>query len=131
MKTFHLEVLTPERQFLNEQVEFVTVEACDGQLTVLAGHAPMVAPIHAGTMTIQINGEEKRAFHSPGFLEVRPDTVLVFAQTCEWPEEIDENRAKAAMERATEELRQKQSILEHRRSEMALSRAMARLRLKN
>lgn len=130
MRSFHLEVLTPERRFLDEKVELVSVEACDGRLTVLAGHTPMVAPITDGILNVQMNGMVKRAFHAAGFLEVRPDQVLVFAQTCEWPEEIDLIRAKAALEKANEQLRQKQSILEHKRSEMALSRAMARLRLK-
>lgn len=131
MRTFRLEVLTPEHRFLDEQVELITVDACDGSLTVLAGHAPMVAPLRNGTMTIRVNGEDKQAFHASGFLEVRPDAVLVFAQACEWPDEIDANRARAALEKANEQLRQQQSILEHKRSEMALSRAMARLRLKH
>ncbi len=130
MKQFQLEILTPERRFLDAQVEFVTVEACDGQLTVLAGHAPMVAPLADGTLTVRVDGQEKQAFHSMGFLEARPDRVVIFVQACEWPEEIDESRARAALEKATEELRQKQSILEHKHSQMSLSRAMARLRLK-
>ena len=130
MKTFRLEVLTPERQFFDGEVEQVIVEACDGRLSVLAGHAPMVAPLADGTLVLRQSGQERRAFHSMGILEVRPDRVLVFAQACEWPEEIDENRARAAYEKATEELRQRQSILEHRHSQLSLSRAMARLRLK-
>ncbi|MEG1560333.1 MAG: ATP synthase F1 subunit epsilon [Clostridia bacterium] len=130
MKTFRLEILTPERKFLDADVEFVTVEACDGRLTVLGGHAPMVAPLSDGVLTVRIDGEEKEAFHSMGFLEVRPDAVLLFSQACEWPEEIDESRARAAYEKATEELRQRQSILEHRHSELSLSRAIERLRLK-
>ena len=104
MNTFHLEVLTPERRFLDDEVEMVTVDACDGKLTVLAGHAPMVAPIVSGTLTVRLCGEEKAAYHSPGFLEVRPDKTLIFTQACEWPEEIDESRARAAYERATEPL---------------------------
>ncbi len=130
MHTFRLEILTPERRFLDADVELISVEACDGRLTVLAGHAPMVAPLVAGTLNLRIGGEDKEAFHSFGFLEVRPDEVLMFTQACEWPEEIDEYRARVAYEKATEELRQKQSILEHRHSELSLSRAMARLRIK-
>ena len=130
MNTFRLEILTPERRFLDADVELVGVQACDGRLTVLAGHAPMVAPLDAGTLHLRLDGEDREAFHSLGFLEVRPDKVLMFTQACEWPEEIDEKRARVALEKATEELRQKQSILEHRHSELSLIRAMARLRLK-
>ncbi len=130
MNTFRLEILTPERKFLDADVELLGVEATDGRLTVLSGHTPMVIPISAGTLNLRLDGADKEAFHSEGFVEVRPDKVLMFTQACEWPEEIDEYRARVAYEKASEELRQKQSILEHRHSELSMSRAMARLRLK-
>jgi len=131
MQKFRLEILTPERRFLDADVELVDVEACDGRLTVLAGHAPMVAPLDVGMLRLRLDGQDKEAFHSTGFLEVRPDRALLFTQACEWPEEIDEYRARIAYEKATEELRQKQSLIEHRHSELSLSRAMARLRVKH
>ena len=128
-KSFRLEILTPERQFLNSEVQSLVVEACDGQLGVLSGHRPMVVPLSEGTLRLKLNGETKEAFHSAGFMEVRPDEVLIFAQACEWPEEIDEKRAKEALEKAQEQLRQKQSLLEYRHSQMSIARAMQRLRL--
>ena len=52
MKKFHFEIMTPERQFFNEDVQAVTVECVDGQLTVLAGHQPMVAALAVGEVRI-------------------------------------------------------------------------------
>ena len=130
MRTFRLEVLTPERRFLDAQAEMVSVQAIDGRLSVLGGHAPMVAPLSNGTLRLRIDGEEKEAFHAKGFLEVRPDEVLLFSEACEWPDEIDESRARAICEKANAALRQKQSLIEHRMSELSLSRAMMRLRVK-
>ena len=131
MKTFRLEVLTPERQFFDGEVEQIIVEACDGRLSVLAGHAPMVAPLADGTLVLRQSGQERRAFHSMGFLEVRPDRVLVFAQACEWPEEIDVNRAEAAKERAEARIKTRAENLDLKRAEYALHKALIRIDVAN
>lgn len=131
MRTFRLEVLTPERKFLDADVELLTVEADDGRLTVLAGHAPMVAPVHDGLLEVRVGGKDREAFHGMGFLEVRPDKVLLFCQACEWPEEIDEARAEAALKKATEELNRRQSFVEHRKNELSIGRALLRIRIKH
>ena len=62
-------------------------------------------------------------------MEVRENSVLVFAQACEWPQEIDARRAQAAERRSAERLRQKRSMSEYKQSKIALARAMARLRV--
>lgn len=68
---------------------------------------------------------------SDGFIEVRPDETIVFSQAVEWPEEINERRAKEAKERAEEQLRRNRSVAEYRLNRMALQRAFARLRVKH
>ncbi|MDD4715414.1 MAG: ATP synthase F1 subunit epsilon [Oscillospiraceae bacterium] len=129
MKTFPLDILTPEHQFFSTHAEALTIQAPDGSLTILAGHAPLVAPFIPGSLSVKVNGEWKEAFHSSGFLEVLREGVIVFAQACEWPENIDEKRALEAKRRAEERLRQRQSINEHQNSQIALARAMVRLQL--
>lgn len=129
MSTFKLEVMTPEKKFLEAEVEALTVDCVGGQITVLKGHAPLVAALEIGDMKIKIDGSWKHAFNSEGFLEVRPDEVLVFIQACEWPENIDAKRAEEALARSQEKLRQKQSILEHKHNQISLTRAMVRLRV--
>ena len=129
MKKFHFEIMTPERQFFKEDVQAVTVECVDGQLTVLAGHQPMVAALAVGEVRILSDEGWKEAFNSEGFLEVRPDRVLMFSQACEWPEEIDVNRAKEALERAQARLKEKETLCEYMHTQISIARAMMRLRL--
>ena len=129
-RPFKLEIITPTREFLEITAEAVSATTPDGEITVLAGHAPMVAALSIGELKCkEIGGVWKKAFHSEGFMEVRPDEVLIFAQACEWPEEIDVKRAESARERALEKLRQKQSIYEYQHTNISLARAMARLKL--
>lgn len=130
-KGYRLEILTPERLFFEGQVTSLQITAKDGELSVWRGHAPMLATIPIGELTItELGKEPRKAVHSRGFLEVRPDEALLFVTACEWPEEVDAARAQAALDRAQEKLRQKQSIVEHRQTEIAITRAMARLRVK-
>ena len=124
---FKLEIITPEKQFLETQAEAVTVKCPDGELTVLKGHQPMIAAISIGELKIKENGQWRSAIGSQGFMEVRPDEVIIFTQACEWPEEVDEARALRAKERALEKLRQKPSIYESKHAKVSLARAMARL----
>ena len=129
MNTFKLEIITPTREFLETQAVSLTFNSTDGEITVLKNHIPMVAPLSIGELHIRDENGLHVAFHSEGFVEVRPDEVLVFAQACEWPDEIDVSRAESAKERALEKLRQKQSILENRQTAISLTRAMVRLKL--
>ncbi|MDR3311404.1 MAG: ATP synthase F1 subunit epsilon [Oscillospiraceae bacterium] len=129
MKTFELKVLTPEREFFSGSVEAASLMLSDGSVTILAEHMPMVAPVAICDLRIRQDGEWREAFASEGFIEVRRDKVLLFLQTCEWPEEIDEHRAEEAKLRAEERLRQKRSIAEYQQSRIALSRAMERLKV--
>ena len=161
MSTFKLEIFTPRRLFLSQQVEAVTVtyiyndkstkfwdeietgrmldftdvESLDiptGELTVLAHHAPMVAALAPGEMRIKIDGEWKKAYNSEGFMEVRGDNeVYIFSYFCEWPEDIDEMRAKQLIAKETEELRNARSLSEHRLGEIELQRIFTMLRVRD
>lgn len=126
--TFELSIMTPERQFFSGQVEALTVTGIDGQMTVLAGHAPMVVSLDIGEISIKKDGTWRQAVNTEGFMEVLGDSVVMFVQACEWPEDIDVRRAEEAKHRAEERIRQRQSILESQTSKIALARAMVRLR---
>jgi F-type H+-transporting ATPase subunit epsilon len=128
---FPLEIMTPEKLFFSGNAEAVTVLAPDGEVTVLAGHAPLVAPIAASDIAIRMDGEWKTACASEGFMEVGRGGTVIFLQTCEWPEDIDALRAKQEKDAAEELLRQKQSISEYKNTKIELARAMARLRTRN
>ena len=128
-KQFNLKILTPERRFMDGDVEALTVNAPDGSVTILADHAPFIMPVSIGTIKIKKDGIWEEAVNTEGFLEVHHQGVLVFVQACERPDEIDTLRAEEARQRAEEKIRQKQSINEHKQSQIALARAMERLRI--
>ena len=128
MAEFDLNVMTPEHEFYSGKAEALTVNTTDGSVTILANHMPMVTDIEVGEMSMKRDGEWKTAVTARGFMEVSPTGVDVFVMSCEYPENIDVLRAEEAARRAQERLRQKQSLMEYRSSQIALSRAMARLR---
>ena len=128
-KLFNLKILTPEREFFDGDVEAVTASAPDGKVTVLAEHTPFIMPVDIGNIKIKRDGVWEESVNSEGFMEVHHEGVLIFVQTCERPDEVDERRADEARRRAEENLRQKQSMSEYRQSKLALARAMARLRV--
>ena len=126
-KLFNLQIFTPEREFFSGDVEAITADAPDGNVMILANHAPFIMPVSIGNIGIKKDGEWETSVNSEGFMEVRREGVLIFVQACEHPDEIDARRAEEAKKRAEEHLRQKQSMSEYKQSKIALARAMARL----
>ncbi len=130
--TFRLQIITPERVFLDEDVEMLTLKATDGEIGIAAGHAPMLVSTQEGEVRIKREGQWREAAASDGTATVTPEQVLLMLQTVEWPEEIDEKRARQDEEWAMEAMRQKGSLQEYILAKSMLSRAMVRLRvLKN
>ena len=131
MKTFFVEMITPERLFYKGDVEQLIVEAVEGSVGVLAGHMPMVTAFRQGSLRFFADGKWNEVATSAGFVEVRPDETVVLSQALEWPYEIDANRAREAKERAEEALRRAHSRKEYELNKAALARAFARLRVKS
>lgn len=130
MSQFILEMFTPEKQFFLGQAESFVCTLADGELCVLAGHQPLLAALTPGEVRLKVDGEVKTAYVADGFMEVRPDHVMVFSHVCEWPEDIDEARTRREIEKDREQLRNAESLSEHRRSEIELQRMMAMLKVK-
>ncbi|MEN6418407.1 MAG: ATP synthase F1 subunit epsilon [Clostridiaceae bacterium] len=132
-KPFPLMVLTPEREFYSGNAVYVSVETIAGSIGVMAGHVPMVSALGVGALIIHpAEGEERTAFHSEGFIEVRPDGVYILSQACEWPEEIDEKRAEEAEQRAYERIANTaENVGNMAHSKVALMRAMTRRKIKS
>ena len=132
-KPFHLMVLTPEREFYSGEAVYVSVQSIAGSIGVLADHVPMVSALDVGALIIQPDENTTRtAFHSEGFIEVRPDGVYILAQACEWPEEIDEKRAEEAEQRAYERIANTaENVGNMAHSKVALMRAMTRRKIKS
>lgn len=126
---YTLEIITPERIFFRGEVESVILPTPDGYMSIQKMHEPMVSAIKVGDMKLRIDGEWKQCTTTDGFVEVRPDETIIFSQAVEWPDEIDIRRAQEAKERAEERLRQKKSYQEYMQNQIALARAMVRLRV--
>lgn len=129
MATIRLEVVTPERMLLAEDADIVIARGAEGDLGVLHGHEPLITPLPIGELTYRVGGEDRHLAISGGFLEVRPDKVVVLADVAERSEEIDRERAERAREQA------EASLVEHRGTELeaaaaaALQKALLRLRV--
>ena len=105
-------------------VEFNTSE---GQIGVLPGHIPMTVIVKPGILTItEPEGKKIAALHS-GFAEILPEKITILAEIIEWPEEIDMERAEAALNRAKERIENRTSQTDLARAETALQRAIARI----
>ena len=124
---FTLKIVTPDRVFYQGEVSMVEFNTTEGEIGVLKGHVPTTVIVSPGILTItESEGTKEAALHA-GFAEILQNEVVILAEIIEWPEEIDEERAMRARERAEERLRTKTPETEILRAETALQRAMARI----
>jgi F-type H+-transporting ATPase subunit epsilon len=99
-----VDIVTPERRLLAEEVDMVTLPGVSGQMGVLRGHMPLLSTLDIGEIVLHSKrGQRHIAVHG-GVVEVRPDKVTILADLAEQAEEIDEQRAEAARKRAQEML---------------------------
>jgi F-type H+-transporting ATPase subunit epsilon len=128
MATFKLEIVTAERMIFSDDVSAVLAWGVEGQLGILPHHAPLMTILQPGDLMIRKDKEEEYLAISGGFLEVRPDKVVVLADACERVEEIDVARAEAAKERAQKALRTATREVDTAAPEAALRRSLARIK---
>ncbi|WP_057760191.1 F0F1 ATP synthase subunit epsilon [Cytobacillus praedii] len=128
MKTIKVSVVTPDGPVYESDVEMVSTKAESGELGILPGHIPMVAPLQIGAVRLKTQGKTDIVAVSGGFVEVRPDKVSILAQSAEQSDEIDVDRALRAKERAEKRLNdQKRENIDFKRAELALQRALNRI----
>ncbi|PNV63766.1 ATP synthase F1 subunit epsilon [Clostridium sp. chh4-2] len=132
MNTFYLKVLASNRSFFEGRCKMIVLPVFDGEKAVQAHHENMVIAVSVGEIRITTeDGSVVKGLVGNGFAQIINNRVTLLVDTAESPEEIDIRRAQEALERAKEQLRQKQSIQEHSHSEASLARAIARLRMKD
>ena len=130
MTTFWLKVIASDHVFYNGNCEALVVPAHDGEVGILPHREAMILAIQEGELKFRIPGEQEyhHAVVGLGIVQVANNRVTVVVDTAERPEDIDEVRAKRALERAKEQLRQKQSIREYYMSKASMARALSRLK---
>ena len=127
---FKVEIITPDRVFFTGEADFLEFTAETGDLGVYKNHIPMTTVLAPGLVTIHNGDEEKVAAVHAGFAEILGDKVTLLAELAEWPDEIDEQRAIAAKERAEQRLASHTEEIEVKRAEFALKKALIRKKKK-
>ncbi|WP_214759618.1 F0F1 ATP synthase subunit epsilon [Exiguobacterium sp. s146] len=133
MNTLHVNVVTPDGAAYEGEARMVIAKSVTGELGILPKHIPMVTPLDISVLKLRHeDGGRTLIALSGGFMEVRPDTVTILAETAEMAETIDYDRASAAKVRAERRLQDtKLSDLEFRRAELALKKAINRLSIRD
>jgi F-type H+-transporting ATPase subunit epsilon len=128
MATFKLEIVTAERMVYSDDISALIAWGVEGQLGILPHHAPLMTMLQPGDLLIRKDKEEELFAISGGFLEVRPDKVIILADACERADEIDLARAEEAKKRAQETMKAAPLSADSAIAEAALRRSIARLK---
>jgi F-type H+-transporting ATPase subunit epsilon len=126
--SFELEIVTPDKLLLKEQVDEAQIPGSEGYFGVLPGHTPMLASLAVGEMWYRQGQEVTYLSLAFGFCEVLPDRVTILAQLAERAEDIDVQRAEEAKRRAEERLKNASDV-DYERARTALVKSLARLQV--
>jgi F-type H+-transporting ATPase subunit epsilon len=128
----HLEVVTPEKIVVSEEVQIVASPGSEWEFGVLSGHTPFLTSLKTGLIRYtDTSGKEHFVFVSGGFAEALPDKVTVLAESAEVSSDIDVNRAKEALARAEKRLAEERTRedIDFARARASLERATVRIRV--
>lgn len=128
MATFNLQIVTPDKLFLDEEVEMIVVRTTEGDVGILKNHTNYVAPLDIGVLKIKKDGNFREATLAGGFIQVDKEKTTIVTEAAEWPMDIDMERAKKAKERAEAIINRKISDLEMDMAEVKLRKAINRIR---
>jgi F-type H+-transporting ATPase subunit epsilon len=129
MATFQLELVTPERVLLSEQVRSVRAPGIEGSFGVLANHAPLMTALMVGLIRVEYeNGDIEHVATSGGFMEVNREKTTILADTAERAEDIDISRAEESISRARQHLAGSTAV-DYDEASASLERATNRLKV--
>lgn len=128
---FWLRIVASDHVFFNGSCEALIVPAQDGEFGILPYHEAMILATHEGILRFRVPGDASwhEAVVGLGIVQVAHNRVSMIVDTAERPEEIDARRAQEALERAQEQMRQKQSLQEFKMSQASMARALSRLKV--
>ena len=127
-KKFLLEIVTPQKVVYNDLIESVILPAWSGYLGVKVNHTPFITGVQTGTVKVKKDGEEEKLAVTKGFVLVQPDRTVLLVDTAERAHDIDIQRAKEAYRRARRRLKSRSSAVNLTRAQVALERAVNRLK---
>lgn len=123
-----LKIITQERVVFEQDVDSIYSKGIDGEFGILKGHIPMMTALDIGVTRAYVGEEEKKFTTMGGILQFKDDECLILTTLAEPGEEIDEARAREALERARTKLRNAEARMDAKRAEAAIARAEARLK---
>ena len=129
MAKLQLDIVTAERLVTSEEVDVLVAPGVEGELAILPRHAPLLTVLKPGEIRVLNDGEESDIAVSGGFMEVMPDKVTILADTAERADEIDEERAEAALKQAQERIAAAPTDMDLERAVASLRRSQARLKV--
>ena len=124
-----LQIVTPDRLIVQEQVDEVEIPGAEGYFGVLPGHTPLLASLAVGELWYRKGQEKFYLSLAFGFAEILPDRVTILARLAERAEDIDVERAELARRRAEERLSQPTSDFDYERARVALTKSLMRLQV--
>jgi len=124
-----LEILTPERRVYEDDVDMVIAPGTEGYLGVLPHHTPLLTALGPGELRVKKGGTEQALTVFGGFMDVRPDRVVILTDASEHAEDIDAQRAQEARDRAHRALAEGVTGMEEAAARAELERAIVRLRV--
>jgi F-type H+-transporting ATPase subunit epsilon len=127
----HCEIITQERKLYSEDVDIVVAPAAEGQMGILPQHAPMVVALAVGELRVRKGEDEEYFAIGGGVMEIRPDKVIVLADSAERADQIDVDRAEAARQRAEQTMREGLPVDSAKRAalEAAIQRSIVRMKV--
>lgn len=129
-ETVKLEIVTPEKYVVSEDVQIVMAPGELGEFGVLSGHTPFLTSLQIGKIRYRDTGDKEHiVFVSGGFTEALPDRVTILAESAELQDDIDVERARSALKRAEKRLSTFESNLDADRAKAAMTRAMTRIKM--
>ena len=127
--SIELQIVTPDRLVVREQVDEVQIPGSEGYFGVLPGHTPLLASLAVGELWYRKGQEKTYLSIAGGFAEVLPDRVTLLATLAERAEEIDVARAEAAKQRAEQRLSQPKTDIDYERARLSLQKSIIRLQV--
>ena len=129
MATFQLDIVSAERHVSSDQVEVLVAPGVDGEMAILPSHAPLLTVLKPGEIRVVKDGEDSFIVVSGGFMEVMPEKVTILADTAERLDEIDIERAEAALKAAEERIAEAPAAMDLERALASMRRSQVRIKV--
>jgi F-type H+-transporting ATPase subunit epsilon len=127
--TFQLDIVSAERHVSSDQVEVLVAPGVDGEMAILPSHAPLLTVLKPGEIRVVKDGQDSFIVVSGGFMEVMPEKVTILADTAERLDEIDIERAEAALKAAQKQIAAAPADMDLERALASMQRSQARIKV--